>query len=106
MSDIDYNFFYEPPEDPLREEAQLHAEAELEWVAEEAERGDGITWEHYGELFNEATEAQYQRLVAEAKADFEARKCECGGYFEYAGIWQCDRCGKTHGEPFDLDIPF
>lgn len=105
------DFDYEESDDPLRYEAELHAEAELGWAAYEANHGDGITWQQYCEMFESAVEAQYQRLIELRRAEVAEMTCECGHVLDpnvdiEAGVYVCPKCGKGKDKVKWGDIPF
>lgn len=54
---------YEPPEDPLLEEAEILADLQLEAIQ------DDLDDEAYQKLWQETKAAEYQRLVAERDAE-------------------------------------
>lgn len=54
---------YEPPEDPLLEEAEILADLQLEAIQ------DDLDDEAYQKLWQETKAAEYQRLVAERAAE-------------------------------------
>lgn len=106
-ADVDYD---PDPENPFQYEARLQAEAMLEWAEKEARQGI-IQWSDYNHMFDEAYEAEYQRLVEEAKAHYEAMTCECGYHLDdndtEAGVFVCPKCGKGKDKVnWDDMIPF
>ena len=56
----------EPPEDPLREEAEILTDLQLEDIQ------DDLDDEAYRKLWMETKEAEYKRLVAEREAEIDA----------------------------------